>query len=59
MHAIGSNVTSSSGLVVGDRVVVFAWIGCDKCDVCGAGQSPLCDNGGVKTDLGVGVTPGG
>ena len=59
MHALGASVSSGSGLSVGDRVVVFAWIGCDDCDVCRAGQSPLCEKGGVLTDIGVGVAPGG
>jgi D-arabinose 1-dehydrogenase-like Zn-dependent alcohol dehydrogenase len=50
--AIGPDVT---GVGVGDRRVVYPWIGCRKCAVCAAGDEHLCNAGraiGVNVDGG-------
>jgi D-arabinose 1-dehydrogenase-like Zn-dependent alcohol dehydrogenase len=39
VEAIGPEVT---GVKVGDRRVVYPWIGCGKCAVCEAGQDNYC-----------------
>ncbi len=33
---------AAEGVSVGDRRVVFPWIGCGECDVCGDGRETLC-----------------
>ncbi|MGI9386628.1 MAG: alcohol dehydrogenase, partial [Methyloligellaceae bacterium] len=38
--AIGEN---AEGVVIGERRVVYPWIGCEACDLCRSGQSHLCD----------------
>jgi D-arabinose 1-dehydrogenase-like Zn-dependent alcohol dehydrogenase len=50
--ALGPDAT---GVKIGDRRVVFPWIGCGKCDFCRRGEELLCANGQA---LGV-RTPGG
>lgn len=40
--AIGSEVT---GVKVGDRRLVYPWIGCGECDACRANQENLCMQG--------------
>ena len=44
-------------LKVGDRVLVYPWVGCGDCERCASGTSQLCK---VNTlyNIGVGV-PGG
>lgn len=42
VSAIGPDVT---GLAVGDRVVVFPWLGCGKCPTCRAGDENKCPVG--------------
>ena len=37
---IGNNV---SGIVKGDQVLVFPWIGCGECPACKVGNENLCD----------------
>jgi len=34
----------ASGLAIGQRCLVFPWIGCGACDVCRAGEEQLCLN---------------
>ena len=50
--AIGDAVT---GVAVGDRRVVYPWIGCGRCAVCRAGDEHLC---GQPRALGVNVDGG-
>ncbi len=38
--AVGDKAT---GVAVGDKGVVYPWIGCGDCPVCGAGQEHLCN----------------
>jgi D-arabinose 1-dehydrogenase-like Zn-dependent alcohol dehydrogenase len=33
----------ADGVTIGDRVVVFPWIGCDSCDICAAGDGHVCN----------------
>ena len=40
--ALGPDVGEAQGLSVGDRRVVFPWIGCGECSLCAAGQEHLC-----------------
>ena len=46
VHAVGEHV---SRLNVGDRVMVYPHIGCDKCNLCKAGDPHLCNH---SRDLG-------
>ncbi len=49
---LGSGVT---GVKVGDRVVVYPWIGCGKCKFCTSDREPLCSaprNLGIHNDGG-------
>ena len=41
VHEVGSNV---KGLSVGEKVLVYPWIGCDVCRACAVGLNMLCDN---------------
>ncbi|HPU50577.1 MAG TPA: alcohol dehydrogenase [Burkholderiaceae bacterium] len=34
----------AQGVKIGDKVVVFPWIGCGNCFYCNADQEPLCSN---------------
>ena len=45
----------AEGLRVGDRRVVYPWIGCGDCAVCGAGEEQLCN---APRALGVNVDGG-
>ena len=40
--ALGPDVTAAHGVKIGDRRVVFPWIGCGQCSLCAAGQEHLC-----------------
>jgi len=40
VEEIGDNV---SGIVKGDQVLVFPWIGCGECPACKVGNENLCD----------------
>ncbi len=46
-HEIAGTVAvvgpEASGVKVGDRRVVFPWIGCNTCTVCAAGNEQLCN----------------
>ena len=47
-------------LKVGDKVVVWPWIGCRQCNACLAGYNNECiDNVGGLKDIGEGENPGG
>lgn len=48
--AVGPQVDASAGVRVGDRRVVFPWIGCGRCALCAEGQEHLC---GAPQGLGV------
>jgi D-arabinose 1-dehydrogenase-like Zn-dependent alcohol dehydrogenase len=41
--AVGPDVNPSHGTKVGDRRVVFPWIGCGACSLCAAGNEHLCN----------------
>lgn len=60
VYAIGAKgYAACSDLKVGDRVLVFPWIGCNECGACKAGYSNICKGfGHLKYALGVG-RPGG
>ncbi len=40
--ALGPEVHAGQGLRVGDRRIVFPWIGCGRCGLCQAGEEQLC-----------------
>ena len=50
--AMGSDATNVN---IGDRRIVYPWIGCGECDVCNSGEEHLCNSGPV---IGV-MQPGG
>tara|TARA_Y100001958_G_C21148651_1_gene485382 strand:+ start:65 stop:1111 length:1047 start_codon:yes stop_codon:yes gene_type:complete len=50
--AVGPNANNVS---IGDKRIVYPWIGCSKCDVCDEGNEHLCSSGPV---IGV-MMPGG
>ncbi len=40
--ALGPDVGGAYGVKIGDRRVIFPWIGCGQCSLCVAGQEHLC-----------------
>ena len=40
--ALGPDVGGAPGVKIGDRRVIFPWIGCGQCSLCAAGQEHLC-----------------
>lgn len=34
----------AAGVSVGDRVLVFPWIGCDECPICARGEGHMCNS---------------
>ncbi|MFO1267104.1 MAG: alcohol dehydrogenase [Rubrivivax sp.] len=40
--ALGPEVKASDGVRVGDRRVVYPWIGCGRCSTCARGEEHLC-----------------
>ena len=42
VHFMGETASSAGVVAVGDRVVVYPWIGCEQCPVCTVGDSYLC-----------------
>jgi propanol-preferring alcohol dehydrogenase len=42
VHHLGGQVQSHSDLKLGDRVLVYPWIGCDECYLCKGGDPGLC-----------------
>jgi alcohol dehydrogenase/propanol-preferring alcohol dehydrogenase len=40
--ALGPDVTARDGVAIGDRRVVYPWIGCGECSFCKAGDEHLC-----------------
>lgn len=46
----------AQGLTVGDRVIVYPWLGCGQCPTCEAGDEHLCSRG--ARNLGIQL-PGG
>lgn len=42
VHRLGEQVESHSDLKLGDRVLIYPWIGCDKCYLCKGGDPGLC-----------------
>ena len=57
VHAIGTG--TKTDLAVGDLVSVFPWSGCGDCGICNDGRTNFCPVGGMATDLGTCVVPGG
>ena len=58
MVSLGNEKVPGTGaLKVGDRVVVFSWIGCRNCGWCEQGMNNFCKDS-FNHDVGV-VTPGG
>jgi len=41
--ALGPDVTAAQGVALGDRRVVYPWIGCGACALCQAGNEHLCN----------------
>ena len=41
--ALGPDVAAAQGVAVGDRRVVYPWIGCGACALCAAGNEHLCN----------------
>ena len=50
IHSMGGKARAESELAVGDKVVVYPWIGCDKCLHCMAGDYHMCPD---SKELGV------
>lgn len=50
-HEISGTVVATGpetvGVALGDRCVVYPWIGCGQCTVCDAGEEHLCADGRV------------
>lgn len=45
VYAIGEHVLDHrSDLKLGERVLIYSWIGCDECNFCKAGDTNLCSN---------------
>ena len=42
IHRLGEQVQCQSHLKLGDRVLVYPWIGCDTCYLCKSGDPHLC-----------------
>ncbi len=42
---VESHGPDASGVEIGEKRVVFPWIGCGKCDFCRRGDELLCSNG--------------
>lgn len=40
--ALGPQVSAADGVALGDRRVVFPWIGCGQCGTCARGDEHLC-----------------
>lgn len=61
VESIGKDVPRAEcHLKEGDRVMVFPWRGCRKCEACIAGYNNLCeDNEGSTTEVGQGDNSGG
>ena len=58
VQALGTEaVPGADNLKVGDRVVIFPWIGCGTCGYCSQGMNNFCPDS-FNHDMGV-VTPGG
>ena len=58
-HEIAGSVAAlgpdATGLTPGERVVVYPWIGCGACAICGAGDEHLCADAralGIQVDGG-------
>ena len=41
---LGPDQSKNMDFKKGDRVAVFPWLGCQKCQTCKAGETNLCDN---------------
>ena len=41
--AVGPDVAAAQSVKVGDKRVVFPWIGCGQCSLCAAGDEHLCN----------------
>jgi len=53
VHSIGKS--ADTDLKVGDRVIIYPWVGCQDCSICRNGESNLCENNqGTTTDYGKG-----
>ena len=44
VYAVGVRTKVESKVLIGERVVVYPWMGCDKCYLCEAGDVHLCCN---------------
>ena len=42
VYAMGDEASEESGLSVGDRVLLFPWVGCDRCEMCEGGDPCMC-----------------
>lgn len=57
VHSIGKDVDKGGEqFEVGDNVLVYAWIGCEKCGVCDAGEGNYCKE--ITTSHGLGTDGG-
>ncbi|XP_013407506.1 uncharacterized protein LOC106171614 [Lingula anatina] len=58
VHSLGDKSSADDpDIKVGDRVVIYPFIGCRKCDVCSGGSNQLCPDA-IKGTLGA-QQPGG
>lgn len=58
VHSLGSEASSAAQVAVGDRVMVYPWLGClnSQCSVCAAGDTNYCP--GITMEIGI-VLDGG
>lgn len=58
VHSLGNEAASASQVAVGDRVMVYPWLGCLKsqCSVCAAGDTNYCP--GRTMEIGIALDGG-
>lgn len=58
VHSLGSEAVSAAQVGVGDRVMVYPWLGClsDCCSVCASGDTNYCP--GITREMGLGIDGG-
>ncbi len=56
VHTLGGNVPPGCGVCIGDKVCVFAWMGCGNCAMCDTDETSYCV--GSHTELGMCIDGG-
>ena len=57
VYSLGADVCPNSSVMVGDKVCVFAWMGCGSCSMCEIKQSSFC-TGSSSCELGMCIDGG-